>query len=196
MRVGVEAVQMSLAPLALSLLALFPPQAGAPSQGAPASTPDLSGRYRLNENESEDARGKLGQAGAGRRPGGPASGGGGPRGPRGAGGAQSMRGLIEGPKAMTVTHTPGEIAVLEDDGRLRTLHADDKTYKAEAGAVEVKSSWDGQRLLVETKSERGPKVSEAWSLDAAGKLTISTTLDSPQGAVSIKRVYDREAAAS
>lgn len=63
----------------------------------------------------------------------------------------------------------------------------------EAGAVEVKTRWDGERLLVDTKSGRGPKVSESWSLDAgSGKLMIIKSIEMPnQAPVTFRSSYDR-----
>ena len=188
---AIDLVQKSLAPFALGVFVLFPPEAL-----------PLSGRYSLLESESEDGRQKLHKAMEGRRPGGPppgmgrGPGGGGPGGPgRAGGGAERLRDLVEAPRVMTVTHTPTEIAVMEEDGRLRTLHPDGKAYKAEAGAVELKTRWDGARLLIETRPGRGGKLTEAWSLDpASGKLTIDTTLEIPsQSPVTIRSVYQREA---
>jgi len=197
---ALDSVQKFLAPLALGVFALHPPEAAA----------TLSGRYRIVEAESENGREKLRKAMEGRRPGGPTPrerpAGGGRRGaPDGAGGpggpgarghgpaSESLGALVEAPRAMTVTHTPTEIAVLEQDGRLRTLHPDGKPYKAEGGAVEVKTRWEGSRLRVESKGGRGAAVVEAWSLEpASGKLTIETTLEWPGGSpVTFRSVYER-----
>jgi len=216
---SLDLAQRALAPLALGLFAFFPPQAPPPeAKPAPgdATVANLSGRFTLNKAESEDAREKLRKAMEGRRggpgpgmgpgpggggsrgggfPGGPTRGSGGPPGPGGPGGGpEDFRALIDPPQAMTVTHTPGEIVVMEEDGRLRTLHPDGKAYKAEGGSVEVKTRWDGVRLLVETRSRRGSKISESWSLDAAsGKLTITKSIEMPnQSPVTFRSVYDRD----
>ncbi|HJS58326.1 MAG TPA: hypothetical protein VKA01_09515 [Vicinamibacteria bacterium] len=197
--------QKSVAPLALALFALFPPL-------SPASDAvDLSGRFRLNEAESEDARQKMRQAMEGRRtgsgmggsrqgrpPGGPGGSGRRPAPEGGGGRPEGLLSLFQAPKAITLTHTFAEIAVLEDDGRLRTLHPDGKTYKAEGGSVDVKSRWDGALLVVESKTANGPKVTETWSLDAvSGKLTIDTAVEAPgREGVKVRRVYDREPASA
>lgn len=180
-----------------------------------AGAPDFSGRYTLNTAESEDARQKLPPPGEGRGPegrsprgggpppGGPPPGGGfggrrpggmGPAGGPGDGGREAMRGLFEAPKGLSITHTPNEIAVLEQDGRLRTFHPDGKTYKSEGGANEVKTRWDGAQLVVETKTPGGAKLTETWRLDpTTRKLTIVSRLAPPsREAVEIRRVYDPE----
>jgi hypothetical protein len=95
---------------------------------------------------------------------------------------------------MTITQTRSEIVVMEQDGRLRTLHPDGKSYKAEGGAVDVTTHWDAGRLVVETRSGRGPKLSETWSLDpGSGRLSITTAIEAPGGGspVTIRSVYDR-----
>lgn len=197
-----DLAQKPVAPLVLGLLALVPP----PSPTSDAV--DLSGRFRLNEAESEDARQKMGQAMEGRRRGGPGMGGpregrppgapGGGRRPGGAeggvGGPDGFATMLHAPKGMTLTHTSAEIAVLEDDGRLRSLHPDGRTYRAEGGSVEVKARWDGARLVVESTSPQRPKLTETWALDpASGKLTIDTSLKSPgRERLTVRRVYDRE----
>jgi hypothetical protein len=201
-----ELAQKTLCPLALGLLALFPPPQAqtAPDPSLAGAAPNFSGRFRLNAAQSEDPREKMREAMKNRRPegggggmprgsgGGPRGGPGGPR-PDGEGGQWSS---LEAAKAMTVTHTAFEIAVVEDDGRLRTLHPDGRAYKAENGALDVKTRWDAGRLVVETKSERGPKAIETWSLDAQGRLVIQTNLEGPHGSVQWKRVYDRDASES
>lgn len=196
-----DLIRKAVAPVAIGAFAFFPPQAPAASE-----TVNLSGRFPLNAAESEDARQKLHESMEGRRPGGPGMGGshegrppggGGGRPPAEGGhrgGPESLRDLLEAPKAMTLTHTPAEIAVLEEDGRLRTLHPDGKTYKAGGGTVEVKTRWDGARLVVESHSPQGPALTETWAFDAAtGKLTIDMAVEAPGlGRVMVRRVYDRE----
>lgn len=51
---------------------------------------------------------------------------------------------------MTITHTDAEIAVLEQDRRLRTLHPDGKKYKIGNDHSEIKTRLDEARLVVET----------------------------------------------
>jgi hypothetical protein len=201
----------------VALPALCQEEAG--PQALPAKTlggPDLSGHYKLNVAESEDARQKLpppgqGEGPEGRRP--PRGGGAPPGGPPpdgglggrrpgdlgraggpGDGGREAMRALFEAPKGLSITHTPNEIAVLEQDGRLRTLHPDGKTYKSEGGANETRTRWDGAQLVVEMRMPGGAKLTETWRLDPATmKLTIVSRLAPPsREAIEIRRVYDPE----
>jgi hypothetical protein len=96
---------------------------------------------------------------------------------------------------MTITHTEAEIAVLEKDGRLRTLHPDGQKYKTDTGG-EIKTRWDNERLIVETKRDRGPSVTETLGLSADGKrLVVTLRLEArSSGPVTVRRVYDAETA--
>jgi hypothetical protein len=105
-----------------------------------------------------------------------------------------MHAVFEAPAEMTVTETDSEIVILEKDGRMRTLHPDGKSYKSESGTSEVKSRWDADRLVVETRTERGGKITETYRRDPEShRLTITLLLESPsRPTVSVRRVYDEE----
>src|SRR5262245_4988001 len=171
-------MKTSMALLALALA--VPPFARAEEPAAPT----FSGRWTLDTEKSEDGRAKMREAWAqrGGRGGGPRGGGGagggagggygggaGGGGPRGFGGGgrggqgggpggdafrETMRTLVEAPPALTITQTPQEITILEEDGRLRALHPDHKEYKG-TGGEKIETRWDGARLVVETRSEHG-----------------------------------------
>jgi hypothetical protein len=194
---------------------------GADTSGA-ASRPDLSGRWVLNETLSEDAREKMRAARGGRR--GPDGGGVGPSGggrggfggrggglggrrpPEGGapGGGRNgdgdprsaMRAVFEAATELTITHTTREIAVLEKDGRLRVLHPDGEKYEESSGA-EVKTSWDKDRLVVQTSRKPGPSVTENWRMAGEpAQLVVELRFQPPNGEdVTVKRVYDRATAA-
>ena len=109
-------------------------------------------------------------------------------------GRESMRSLFDAPVEMAVTATDAEIAILEKDGRLRTLHPDGQSYKSEGGASETRTHWEPDRLVVETKTERGSKITEAYSIDAARhKLKVVVDFANPNRApLSVHRVYDQQ----
>ena len=181
----------------------------------PAS-PSLSGRWTLDPEKSEDGRAKMGEAwrargggsrggasGGGPSGGGPPGGGGGGgsgggrRGgpPGGSGGGdgfrEAMRSLIEAPPALTITQTTDEITVIEEGGRFRALHPDGKEYKG-TGGEKIVTRWDGTRLVVETKGERGPKLVETFE-GAAEELVAVARVEGGRGEpVSVRRVYRRE----
>ncbi len=177
----------------------------------------LAGRWKLNPELSEDARAKMREAMETGRAGGSDGGGGGfggrgrgggGRGGRGSGGMggggrearsgaggdprEAMREIFEAPAELAITPTESEVVILEKDGRLRTLHTDGNKYKAEGGAAEVQTRWDGTKLVVETRSERGPRITETFDVapDPA-RLTVTLKIDGSRGpTVTVKRVYD------
>jgi hypothetical protein len=202
--------------LAIGLVAASVP--GSVSRETPpvtAQRPALSGRWRINGEKSEDGAEKLRAAAGGRRPGGSGPGGSGPGGSGRAGGGfggrgagrrgggpgrgagdmrDSMRRLTEAPAEMTITQTETEIAIAEKDGRLRLLHPDGEPYKDSTGG-EVRTRWVDDRLVVDTRLEGGPKVSETFSLDAPTRqLVIESRFEGRLlGDVTVRRVYEPEA---
>lgn len=185
------------------VLALPPSLAGADEPAPPA----LSGRWTLDPARSEDARQKLREAGAMNDP----RGGGGGRGPRdgGAGGRprggggggrgaggfhDGLGGLMDAPPGLAITQSAAEIAIVEEEGRFRALHPDGKEYKG-TGGEKVETRWEGSRLVVETKGERGPKLVETFE-PSGNDLVIVARLEGGRGQpVSVRRVYVRSAAA-
>lgn len=185
---------------------------------ASTEQPSLGGRWKLNPLQSDDAREKVREAMAGRRGGGmgPRGGGmGGRGGGMGGGGGmgrgggmggrgrpdgggpdgepqQGLRGLMKAPEELTITLGEQEIAILEDDGRLRALHPDGKKYQAEDGGLEVKTRWDKDRLVVETARKPGPKAREVFATGKDGRqLVVTLRLEGGRlPPVTIRRVYD------
>ena len=181
------------------------------------ATPDFSGRWVLNKEQSDDPREKMrdgrgmGRPGGERgprgggigRPGGGGMGGGmgGRRPPRDGDAAAgrrgddrgaAMRATLEAAPELTITHTAREIAILEKDGRLRALHPDGAKYKNASGA-EVKTRWDKDRLVVQTAQERGPGFTETWGMTGdPAQIVVLLRFEPPNGEeVTLKRVYDR-----
>jgi hypothetical protein len=157
-------------------------------------TVDLSGRWMLDKERSDDAREKMregkegrGGPGGGRPPTGPGGGGGGMGGPGGGGGGgmggppggggrmgpppdtsddarESMRAIFDPAEELAIAQTEAEIAVDEKFGRMRRLHPDGKKYKTDNGAAETKTSWKEGKLQVETRRNLGGSVIETWEL--------------------------------
>jgi hypothetical protein len=115
------------------------------------------------------------------------SGGGAPHGEGGGGYARSMMFTAS---QITVTNIDPEVTVLDPDGQMRRFQADDKGHKDDTGN-EVKARWDVDRLVIETKGERGT-TKETWSVGAdPRRLTVLLEIKRPSGgAVSVKRVFD------
>jgi len=103
-------------------------------------------------------------------------------------------GMLFSADRITITNLTPEITIVAPEGDLRTLHADNQGYQTSGGAT-VKTRWDGTRLLVETKRERGG-MKEAWavSTEPPRRLTVLVELERPSGgSVRIKRVFDPRA---
>jgi hypothetical protein len=92
---------------------------------------------------------------------------------------------------MTITQTETEIAILDKDGGLRTLHPDGKQYKDDSGS-QVKTQWLNGHLVVETQRQQGPKFTETFDVGgAAPQLVVTLSFQGQSfGPVSIRRVYD------
>jgi hypothetical protein len=207
-------IALAVAVLTAGVVFGLPSARGDEKAASESPKPSLAGRWKLNPELTEDARAKMREAmetgrggasgggyGGGGRGGGGRSGhggggmGGGGRGSRsGMGGDQreAMREILEAPAELAITPTESEVVILEKDGRLRTLHPDGNKYKSEGGAAELQSRWDGAKLVVETKSDRGPRITETFDVAPdPPRLTVTLKLDGSRGpTVTVKRVYD------
>ena len=180
----------------------------------------LVGQWILNPDLSEDPQEKMREAmqkqmqmqGGGGRSGGMGRGGGmggqggmgGGTGRAGGGGGGMGRGGDDERRRppmmtffsaddLTVTHIAPAVAIVEPDGRVRTLQPDGEKYQVEHGEGEVKTRWKGDALVVETKTERG-KMKETWSVSPqTGLLTVKLEIEPGGGRmpkVEVRRVYD------
>jgi hypothetical protein len=98
------------------------------------------------------------------------------------------------PATLAITQVETEVRVEEIPGLTRNLYPNGKTYKADDGATQVRTSWKDGRLVVERKNVRGWRLVETWELAAdRGRLVINMLLEGgSQPKVTVKRVYDRE----
>jgi hypothetical protein len=173
---------------------------------AVAAAPDLSGRWLLNKDLSDDAHEKVRQSmerprggyGPGPSTIGPGSAGGGRLGlpPPTAGDddpGESMQAIFNPAEELSIYQGQPDIVIDEKFSRRRTLHADGRKYKADNGSSEVKTAWKESRLVVETRGFRGRKTTETWELNTTGtRLTALVKLESGYGKpVTIKRVYEK-----
>jgi hypothetical protein len=147
--------------------------------------------------------GRSGGYGGGHGGGGMGGHGGGGRGRGGMGGGQSeggsdpresFRSALEAASELVITPTATEVVMMENDGRMRVFHPDGKSRKSESGEGEVKAHWDANptRLVVETKTERGLRVTETYEAAAdKTKMTLVLRLEGgPMPTFTLKRVYD------
>jgi len=210
--------------LAIGLCA-GPPPVRADERGA-APEVDLSGRFALNKELSDDARQKMrearqrgggpgaspwgkspmapggGSPGAGGGPGGAPLGGGGPGGPPGmasdSSGREAMRSLLEPAEEIVVSQSESEITIEETFGRMRRLHPDGKKYKTDNGNGEIRTYWKDSKLRVETRGARGGSVTETWERvpDGSRLILMVRVEGGPGGKLELKRIYDRAEAAA
>jgi hypothetical protein len=160
---------------------------------APADeAPDLTGRWQLNQDRSEDARKKLAEAqedrrerggigglgpiGPGPRGGGPL--GGGPMGGRPTRGrppgdrdrtpddgtrlAGPLREVMDPPRLLVIAQSEGEVTFDTGDDSLLRLRPGGRKVKREGGAVQMKARWKDGELLVEAEHEDGQKTETSY----------------------------------
>src|SRR5262249_24080621 len=186
----------------------------AAGNGDDKTKPILSGRWQLNRDLSEDADRKLrdmregmagsaGDHGGGMGRGGGMGGGGG-MGPGGgsAGGMEQMRAqmeeaqrmLKETPSTVVIMHEDPKLTVVDGDGRQRTLYTDKR--KVTADGHEVKTKWDRERVVAETKVGESVKVIETYELAPDRRqlvvdMKMEISMMGRSRSVSIRRVYDK-----
>lgn len=113
--------------------------------------------------------------------------GGGPDGGRGG----SMRGFFQPPETLTIIQTADDIAV-DDGDRVLHLHPDGKKIRSEGGGSETMTKWRGSELVVETKSDRGTKITSAYMVvPEKRQLDVTSTMEGRSGEpITVRRVYD------
>src|SRR5262245_26401170 len=160
------------------------------AQGRNPGHPDLSGRWQLNAELSENAEPKLeavhsGQSG-GHGPGRHVGGlfGGGPS----VAQMEEARDLLLNAPPWFVVRQDGERVVLTDNsGRVRTLTANGR--KESMNGREVLTRWDQDRLTSEISLGHA-KVIETYERGTNGQLIVTTNLDMRGRDVSVRRVYE------
>jgi len=153
------------------------------AQTAPAALPNVSGRWRLNEALSTALAGAEAPA-----PGKKDT----PKGVEKAEPEKKPEGEKK-PTELTITQTEVEIAVVETPGGSRSYYPNGKTYKADEGQSDVRSTWRDGKLVFEKRNQQGWRLTEAWQVAADGKrLTIEQVFEGGhRPRTVIKRVYDR-----
>lgn len=196
------------------------PSASEQRQAESSSAAAFVGGWQLDNERSEDAREKLRAAmekaraeGRGRPSGGGPPGGGMPGGgtrggpPGGTGGGRQPGGppggvrgsgpgatdaLLDAPQSLTITGDTAELVLDDGEGYLVRLHLDNRYYEREGGALQSRARVEDGALVVESKTERGPKAKTTYRLlPGARELEVVTLLEGgPFGeGVSVRRVY-------
>lgn len=173
----------------------------------------ILGAWRLNREESDDARKKMQQArGAdggrggrgGVRMGIPGMGGGPYGGRRGGGGNESdedrerMQEFMTPARALTVAEAKKdvEIDIFDDQSRKSVFFTDGRKLQKTKGTStqEIAAHWDGNRLVTDEKSPSGRKISRTYELSYDGTQmyeTLRLTRGRENSVVSIRYVYDQ-----
>jgi hypothetical protein len=191
--------------------ALLIPAVPVSTAAVPSVAQNLSGKWTLNKDQSEDARAKMREAG-GRRGGG-AGGFGGGHGGGGFGGghggrrgggqgrpgggmrpdgeqAGAMRGFFEPPQTLTIDRNGDEIAV-NDGERIVILHPDGRKAKTDDGRTEITAQWRGEELVVESKTERAKITTVYMAVPDKHQLDVTSRFEGRLGEpITARRVYD------
>jgi len=170
----------------------------------------ILGGWKLNRDESDDARKKMQQApGAdggrgGVRMGGPGMGGGPYGGRRGGGGNESdedrqrMQEFMTPARALTVAEAKKdvEIDMFDDQEHKSAFFTDGRKLQKTKGisTQEIAAHWDGNRLVTDEKSPSGRKISRTYELSYDGTQlyeTLRLTRGRSDSQISIRYVYDQ-----
>jgi hypothetical protein len=162
------------------------------SQEREQSRADLSGRWLLNRELSDNAQQKIDrmQSSQGHGPG--RHGLGGIFGRLFGGGdmQDARRMVLNAPTSFTLAQDGNRIVLTGSEGRVRTLTANGQ--KEKVNGRDVVTKWDGHRLVSET-TIGDAKVTETFERSiTAPQLIVTTRMDIREHEVSVRRVYDTE----
>jgi hypothetical protein len=173
----------------------YPSGGGYPDGGGyPGGGGGYPGGGRIGFPRGGIGGGPMGGGGIGRggRRGGPASQGAGPSG-------EDLDQLAANPKMLRIEQDDKQITITDDTGQIRNLYPDGKKHKETGSSGEstaIKTHWDGDRLVAESKLGHSGKLTETYELSRDGKqLDVVSELDNSHlGApLVIRRVYDSAA---
>jgi hypothetical protein len=190
------------------------PEARPQAQVAPVKLrTSILGAWKLNRDESDDARKKMQDArganggGGGRggvRMGIPGMGGGPYGGRRGGGGNESdqdrerMQEFMNPSRALTVAEAKKdvEIDMFDDQERKSAFFTDGRKLQKtkDSNNQEIAAHWDGNRLVTDEKSPSGRKISRTYELSYDGTQlyeTLRLTRGRSDSQISIRYVYDQ-----
>jgi hypothetical protein len=193
------------------------PNAAGHTSGSLTEQPNLTGKWQINREKSDNPRDKMRNRSGGGPDGPPPSGGGFPGGPPPGGGGfpgggnppsqeqmERMRARMEegmrAAEALEITQSGSEVTVNET-GDEKTVHT--QTYitdgskaekDTERGKLETRAKWKGQKLVVEMKTEHGGTITRTYELASGGRqlyVTVKIENEGMPGAISIRSVYDK-----
>jgi hypothetical protein len=191
-----------------------PPQPASPNAKPQAPVAEIKprttifGAWKLNRDESDDARKKMqdarrsNQGGGGVRVGGPFPGSGGPYGRRRGGendeDRQGMQEMLSPSRSLNIAEAKKdvEVDVFDDEQRKFAFFTDGRKVQKskDANNREISAHWEENRLVTDEKSPRGGKMSRTYELSDDG-LQLWETLRVPVGRsntpVTVRYVYDQ-----
>jgi hypothetical protein len=165
-----------------------------------AAIPDLSGKWSMNRELSEDAKAKLEKAF-------PTLGSVGPRGgdkgtqadARDAEREQARRrieALMEASETLDITQIDQELTVVEGNLRERKFYTDGRPFERldrRGNMTTIRAQWRGSRLVVDTRLADGGKFTESYELSPGGEqlfVTVTSQDRRLKQPLVIHRVYD------
>jgi hypothetical protein len=156
--------------------------------------PDLTGRWQLNRELSENAEAKLeamhSSQGGGHRP---------PAGMHGLSGlfgggkdeAEQARDMfLHRPTAFVVNQDGDRIELTDSDGRVRVLTANER--KEKVNGRDVRTKWDKGSLVSEISLANAKVIETYERVATAPQLIVTTKMEMGGRDVSVRRVYDAE----
>ncbi len=165
-----------------------------------AVIPDLSGKWSMNRELSEDAKTKLEKAFPTLVTVGPR---GGDKGTQGEArdtereqARRRIEALIEASETLDITQINQELTVVEGSLRERKFYTDDRPFQRldrRGNMTTIRARWRGERLVVDTRLADGGKFTESYELSPGGEhLFVTVTSQDPRlkQPLIIHRVYD------
>jgi hypothetical protein len=175
--------------------------------------PNLTGSWKLDKDQSDDPA-KVMQEARESSSGGGGSGGGatghghGGRGGGHGGGGRSSEGTGGGPdssffsalESLTIQHDEPTLTITDAAGRIRIVYTDARKSEEEhshGGTTKVTARWKDGHIEITSVPERGPRVTETWSITAdRSQLMVTTKFEGDRGSgTTLHRVYDAQEAA-
>ncbi len=156
-----------------------------------AERPNLRGRWKLNQAQSDDPQQKMREAMGepGRRPAGPPEG-------RPAGRGVMMGRMLGAAESVTIEQEGDQLEVEFAEGRPVTLTADGQTHEEEGprGTVRTTTRWEGDKLI-SVRDIGVMKITTDYELAGGGtQLIVTRRIEGGRfkNPVVIKSVYDKE----
>jgi hypothetical protein len=164
---------------------LIAPTVHVTAQERAAIGPDLSGRWQLNRELSEDAQDKLKSMRGGGRHIGCA---GGQRGGGAGMHAQLEEVILNPPTSFILTQDDQKVVLAQPDGHVRTLLTDNRKVKVDGRDVQTK--WENNRLVSEIMVGKAKIIETYERSPSAPQLIVTTKMKMRIRQVSVRRVYD------